>query len=318
MRAYRSADSSPSGGSGYAAVRRRTISRTSKGVTAVEASCVLGRYGCPMASDVTESLRVAPGGPADLAKRDPGDRLGLTDKEAGLAHLAELVTRIGGLQYRPAAEGRRSLLLVLQGLDASGKDGTVRHILTGVSPQAWRIVSFKQPTLTELAHDYLWRVHAACPARGEVGIFNRSHYEDVVAARVRKLVPDHVWRKRYRHIREFERLLTDEGTAVVKVFLHISRDEQGKRLQERLDDPEKAWKFQRSDLDDRALWTDYQGAFDDALRETSTDWAPWHVVPADHKWVRNIAVAQLLVDALETLDPKLPDPDPGLADVRVT
>jgi PPK2 family polyphosphate:nucleotide phosphotransferase len=263
-------------------------------------------------------LCVSPGHPADLAARDPGDRLGLGDKSNNLEKLDKLIERVGVLHNRLWAEDERSLLLVLQGLDASGKDGTIKHVLTGVNPQGCRVVSFKAPTAAELAHDYLWRVHAACPTRGEVGIFNRSHYEDVVAARVRKLVPDHVWHKRYRHIREFERLLTDEGTTLVKVFLHISRDEQRKRLQERLDDPEKAWKFQRSDLDDRALWTEYQEAYDDVLRETSTEWAPWHVVPADHKWVRNVAVAQLLIDALEALDPKLPDPDPGLADLRIT
>jgi PPK2 family polyphosphate:nucleotide phosphotransferase len=263
-------------------------------------------------------LRVSPGHPADLAARDPGDRLGLGAKNENVEQLNELILRLGVLHNRLWAEAKRSLLLVLQGLDASGKDGTIKHVLTGINPQGCRIVSFKAPTAEELAHDYLWRVHAECPLRGEVGIFNRSHYEDVVAVRVRKLVPDHVWHKRYRHIREFERLLTDEGTTLVKVFLHISPDEQAKRLQERLDDPEKAWKFQRSDLDTRALWTEYQEAYDDALRETSTDWAPWHVVPADHKWVRNIAVAQLLIDALEALDPKLPDPDPGLADVRIT
>jgi PPK2 family polyphosphate:nucleotide phosphotransferase len=264
------------------------------------------------------SLCVSPGQRAHLAARDPGDRLGLGGKRESVEPLNELIAGLGRLHNRLWAEAERSLLLVLQGLDASGKDGTIKHVLTGVNPQGCRIVSFKQPTEQELAHDYLRRVHAACPARGEVGIFNRSHYEDVVAARVRKLVPETVWHKRYRHIREFERLLTDEGTTLVKVFLHISRDEQGRRLQERLDDPEKSWKFQRSDLDDRALWTDYQEAYDDVLAETSTDWAPWHVVPADHKWVRNVAVAQILVDTLERLDPKLPEPDPALEDVRIS
>jgi PPK2 family polyphosphate:nucleotide phosphotransferase len=263
-------------------------------------------------------LRVSPGEQAGLADRDPGARLGLGDKHDNDAMLAELIARLGVLHNRLWAEAERSLLLVLQGLDASGKDGTIKHVLTGINPQGCRIVSFKAPTPAELAHDYLWRVHAVCPVRGEIGIFNRSHYEDVVAVRVRKLAPEHVWRKRYRHIREFERLLTDEGTTLVKVFLHVSRDEQGKRLQERLDDPEKVWKFQRGDLDDRALWAEYQEAYEDLLTETSTEWAPWNVVPADHKWVRNLAVAQLLVAELEALDPKLPEPDPGLADVQLT
>ncbi len=261
---------------------------------------------------------MSPGQPAELAARDPGDRLGLGHKQDAAATLDQLIARLAVLHNRLWAEATRSLLLVLQGLDASGKDGTIKHVLTGINPQGCRVVSFKAPSPSELAHDYLWRVHAACPERGEIGIFNRSHYEDVVAVRVRKLAPEHVWQARYQHIRAFERMLTDEGTTVVKVFLHVSSDEQRKRLQERLDDPEKAWKFRRSDLDDRALWPEYQQAYEDVLTETSTEWAPWHVVPADHRWVRNVAVAQLLVDALEALDPKLPDPDPGLADVRIS
>jgi len=271
-----------------------------------------------MSHDVTEALHVTPGGPADLAKRDPGDRLGLTDKEAGLERLAELVTRIGALQYRLAAEGRRSLLLVLQGLDAAGKDGTVRHILTGVSPQSWRIVSFKRPTLTELSHDYLWRVHAACPARGEVGIFNRSHYEDLVTARVRGLAPASVLKKRPRQVREFERMLTEEGTAVVKVFLHVSADAQRERLQERLTDPEKAWKFSAADIQDRALRSAYLDAYEKIISETATTFAPWYVVPADHNWIRNLAVAELLAHALQKLDPQLPPADPTVASLRIT
>jgi PPK2 family polyphosphate:nucleotide phosphotransferase len=278
----------------------------------------LKSYGFPMTHDVTGNLHVAPGEPADLAKRDPGDRLGLTDKEAGLEHLAELVTRIGALQYRLAAEGRRSLLLVLQGLDASGKDGTVRHILTGVSPQSWRIVSFKQPTLTELSHDYLWRVHAACPARGEVGIFNRSHYEDLVTAHVRGLAPASVLKKRPRQVREFERMLTEEGTAIVKVFLNVSADEQRERLQERLTDPEKAWKFSAADIQDRALRSAYLDAYEKIISETSTTFAPWYVVPADHNWIRNLAVAELLAHALQKLDPQLPPADPTVASLRIT
>jgi PPK2 family polyphosphate:nucleotide phosphotransferase len=173
------------------------------------------------------------------------------------------------------------------------------------------VVSFREPAGSELAHDDLWRVHAVCPTRGELGIFNRSHYEDVSAARVRGLVPTHVWKRRFEHIRGFERMLVDEGTEVIKVFLHVSRDEQLVRLKERLDDPEKRWKFRRGDLDDRRLWDQFMEAYEHAIRETSTDWAPWYVVPADHNWVRNLAVAELLVSALERLDPKLPEPDPG-------
>ena len=269
-------------------------------------------------AELIAKLRVAPGRAADLAKRDPGDRLGLTDKESGSVRFAELVAELGVLHNRLWAEGRRSLLLVLQGLDASGKDGTISHVFTGVNPQGCSVHSFKAPAGAELDHDYLWRIHAACPARGEIGIFNRSHYEDVATVSVNGLVPKSIWRRRPEHIREFERMLTDEGTTLVKVFLNVSRDEQRKRLQERLDNPEKAWKFRREDLDSRAHWDDYMSAYDDVLTETSTDWAPWYVVPADHNWVRNLAVAELLVDALQAIDPQLPPADPQLKSIRIT
>jgi PPK2 family polyphosphate:nucleotide phosphotransferase len=268
-------------------------------------------------AELVAQHRVAPGLPAALTSRDPGDRLGLADKQAGSTRLAELVTELGLLHNRLWAESRRSLLLVLQGLDASGKDGTISHVFAGVNPQGCSVHSFKAPAGTELAHDYLWRIHAACPAHGEIAIFNRSHYEDVATVRVDELAPKSVWKRRPEHIREFERMLTDEGTTLVKVFLNVSRDEQRKRLQERLDNPEKAWKFRREDLDSRAHWDDYISAYEDLLTETSTDWAPWHVVPADHNWVRNLVVAELLVDALRALDPQLPAADPELKSVRI-
>ena len=268
-------------------------------------------------SGILEALLIEPGKRADLAGRDTGWRLGLDGKQRGLARLAELTVRIGELHDRLWAEATRSVLLILQGLDAAGKDGTLKHVLTGLNPQGCRVVAFKEPTTTELAHDYLWRVHAACPARGELGVFNRSHYEDVAAARVRGLAPRHTWRRRYRQIREFERLLTEEGTTVVKVFLHVSKEEQARRLQERLDNPAKSWKFRRSDLADRARWDDYITAYDDAISATTTKWAPWYVVPADHNWARNLAVAELLARTLEALDPQLPPPEPGLSELEI-
>jgi PPK2 family polyphosphate:nucleotide phosphotransferase len=270
-----------------------------------------------MGRDYLQGFRVEPGTPPRLDHRDPGVRAGAADKQAGVERLAEQVDRLADLHNRLYAEGTRAVLLVLQGMDTSGKDGTIRHVLTGVNPQGCHIVSFKEPSATELAHDYLWRIHAQCPARGEIGIFNRSHYEDVIAVRVRKLAPEKVWRRRYEQIRTFERMLVDEGTTVIKVFLHVSRDEQRARLQARLDDPEKRWKFRAGDLDDRKLWDDFQAAYEDALRETSTDWAPWYVVPADHNWVRNLAVAELLADTLERLDPQFPEPDPGVEDTAL-
>ncbi len=254
-------------------------------------------------------LRIEAGTRPHLDRRDPGARLGAAGKEEALAVLSETIERLSVLHNRLWAEGSRSLLLVLQGLDASGKDGTIRHVLTGLNPQGCQVVSFKEPTTTELAHDYLWRVHAACPARGELAIFNRSHYEDLVAVRVRGLAPEHVWGRRYRHVREFERLLVDEGTTIVKVLLHVSPDAQRKRLQERVDDPEKRWKFRAGDLEDRARFDEFLAAYEDALAETSTEWAPWYVVPADHNWVRNLLVGRLLVVALERLDPQLPPAD---------
>jgi PPK2 family polyphosphate:nucleotide phosphotransferase len=266
---------------------------------------------------VIEALRVEPGTPARLTERDPGDMLGL-DKQRAKELLGELTERLDKLQRRLYAESARSLLLVLQGLDASGKDGVIRSAFRGLSPQGCRVVAFRAPHAGELAHDYLWRVHAALPARGEIGIFNRSHYEDVVTVRMRGLAPEEVWRRRTGHIREWERMLTDEGTTIVKVFLHVSKEEQRERLQERIDDPEKRWKFQLQDLEVRERYDEWVAAYDEALTETSTEWAPWHVVPADRNWLKALVVAELLVDALERMDPKLPEPEPGIEELVVS
>ena len=263
-----------------------------------------------------EHLRVEPGSAAKISDRDPGDTLGL-DKAAGKKRLEKVGERLDVLQHRLYAEGKRGLLLVLQGLDASGKDGVLRSVFQQVSPQGLRVVPFRVPTTTELAHDYLWRVHAQLPARGEIVVFNRSHYEDVVAVRMHHLAPEEVWKRRPGHIREWERMLADEGTSIVKVFLNVSKEEQRKRLQERVDDPEKRWKFRRDDLDVRKHFDEYIAAYEDALSETSTEWAPWYVVPADHNWVKALAVAQLLVDELERMDPELPAPEPGIDGVVV-
>ena len=265
-----------------------------------------------------ESTRVAPGAAAALASRDTADRLGLAGKPEAAERHRELLARLQMLQNRLWAEQRRSLLLVLQGMDASGKDGTIRTVLSGVNPQGCRVTAFKAPVGRDAAHDFLWRVHEVCPAHGEMGIFNRSHYEDVIAVRVRTLAPESVWRPRFRHIREFERMLYDEGTTIVKVFLHISKEEQRRRLQRRVDDPERSWKFRTADLDDRAMWDQYDEAYEEALTETSTTWAPWHVVPGDRKWVRTVAVSELVVHALERMDLKLPDPEPGIDGIVVS
>ncbi len=258
------------------------------------------------------AIRITPGTKPRLAARDARDDLGLQDKERAHARLDELRGKLEKLQQRLYAEGRRSVLLVLQGLDASGKDGVIRTVFEGLNPQSCRVASFRAPTSSELAHDYLWRISAVLPARGEIGIFNRSHYEDVVAVRMLELVPEKVWKRRPRHIVEWERMLVDEGTTVVKVFLNVSKEEQRVRMQERIDDPEKRWKFRKADLEVRRRFEDYVAAYEDVIERTSSEHAPWFVVPADRNWVKATAVAELLVGALERLDPRLPKPEEGL------
>ena len=260
-----------------------------------------------MARAELEQLRVSPGEPVRLAERDPRDKLGL-EKAAGKEETKKLRDRIDELQYLLYAETRHAVLLILQGIDASGKDGTIRRVFDGVNPQGVHVVSFKAPVGAELEHDYLWRIHAALPPRGAIGVFNRSHYEDIVTVDVLGLFPKAVWKRRSGHIRGFERMLADEGTTTVKVFLNVSRDEQRKRLQERIDDPRKRWKFRPEDLEVSERYDDYIAAYEAAITDTSTDWAPWHVVPADRNWVKAYATASLLCDALERLNPKLPQP----------
>ena len=262
--------------------------------------------------DLVAGLRVEPGDAADLAKRNPADRLGLREKTEGQERAHAILEVLDDLHNRLWAEARRSVVLVLQGMDAAGKDGTIRRVLTGLNPQGCSVVNFKEPTTTDFAHDYLWRIHAVTPARGILGVWNRSHYEDVVTARCIGAIDEKQCRRRYRHIRGFERMLHDEGCSVVKIFLHISKDEQRARLQARIDDPEKNWKFRHSDVEARTHWDEYQQQYEEALTATSTGWAPWYVIPGDHKWVRDVAVAALLVQVLGELDPQIPDPEPGL------
>jgi PPK2 family polyphosphate:nucleotide phosphotransferase len=261
---------------------------------------------------VIEALRVAPGSPPGIGRRDPRDDLGLESKDAAKDLLDDLTDRLSQLQERLFAESERSVLLILQGLDASGKDGVIRSVFTGVNPQGVRVTSFRAPTETERAHDYLWRVHAALPLRGTIGVFNRSHYEDVVAVRMQHLAPVETWSRRPGHIREWERMLVEEGTTIVKVFLNVSKDEQRGRLQERVDDPAKRWKFHKADLVVRERFDEFVAAWEEVIEQTSTEWAPWHVVPADRNWVKSTAVASLLVYTIEQLDPQMPDADPGL------
>jgi PPK2 family polyphosphate:nucleotide phosphotransferase len=232
--------------------------------------------------------------------------------------IAGLNERLGVAQELLAASGRRALLVVLQGRDTAGKDGTIRNVFSACNPQGCRVTAFAAPSALELSHDYLWRVHAAAPPRGFIGIFNRSHYEDVLAARVRGIAPEAVWSRRFRHIAEFERMLVDEGTAVLKFFLHVSKAEQARRLRKRLEKPEKNWKFDAKDLEDRLRWNAYTLAYQDAFRATSTAWAPWYVVPADDKKTRNYFVADVIVRALEGMDLRPPELPPEKLDALRT
>jgi PPK2 family polyphosphate:nucleotide phosphotransferase len=230
--------------------------------------------------------------------------------------LERLTGRMDRLQRALSAEGTRALLVILQGRDASGKDGTIRQVFGALDPLGLRATSFKAPTAAELKHDYLWRIHQATPPRGTIGVFNRSHYEDVLVVRVRRLVPEAVWRPRYEQINLFERILLENGTVILKLVLHISREEQRRRLLARLDDPEKHWKFDAGDLKERELWDEYTAAYREALERTSTAAAPWYVVPADEKRVRDVLVARLVTETLERMDPRYPGPPPEFERLR--
>lgn len=241
----------------------------------------------------------------DLDDHDPRETFGW-EKDQAKDDFETEIEEVAALQRRFFAAEDTAMLVVLQAMDAGGKDGTIRSVLTGVNPAGIEVSAFGVPTDEERAHDYLWRVHAHTPPKGMIGVFNRSHYEDVLVVRVKGFAPEKVWRRRYGHIRDFERLLVDEGTHVVKLFLNVSKEEQQERLQDRVDDPDERWKFRMGDLDDRALWDDYRAAFRDAIRETTADDTPWYVVPADRKWVRNLVVAKILRHHLEHIDPQYP------------
>jgi PPK2 family polyphosphate:nucleotide phosphotransferase len=256
-------------------------------------------------ADLRSRLRVEPGTRARLSKLDPAATHGLV-KDSAAGATARQLARLADLQDRLWAEAKRSVLVVLQGIDAAGKDGTINKVMEAFNPQGCPVTSFKVPSAEELAHDYLWRVHRQVPRKGEIGIFNRSHYEDVLVVRVHELVPKAVWSKRYEQINAFERMLSESGTTIVKFFLSIDRDEQRERFQARYDDPTKRWKFSMGDLEERKLWDRYQAAFDEALTRTSTAWAPWYVIPANRKWFRDLAVATILADTLAGLKPAYP------------
>ncbi len=260
--------------------------------------------------------RVKPGGKLSLKQYDPDDTGDYQKNDQGKgkakAETAKLIARLDGLQERLDANASRSVLIVLQGMDTSGKDGTIKSVMSGVNPQGCKVVAFKAPSKDELAHDFLWRVHREVPPKGYIGIFNRSHYEDVLITRVHGWVSDTVVKRRFNQVKVFEELLTASGTVVLKFFLHISREEQKERLEARIADPEKRWKWNSGDLEERKLWSEYRKAFEDVMSATSTEQAPWYIVPANRKWYRNLVVADRIVDTLESLKLKTPPAPEGV------
>jgi len=265
----------------------------------------------------SEKLAVRPGTKVKLADWDPDGTFGYK-KGSKLERLtAKTIARLDDLQNLLWADKQHALLVVLQSPDAGGKDGTIRHVMSGMSPQGCRVTAFRPPTPQELAHDFLWRVHAVVPAKGEVGIFNRSHYEDVLVVRVRGLAPRSVWSRRYDEINGFERLLAENGVAILKFFLHISKDEQKERFAERIEDRTKQWKLAESDLEDREHWTQYVKAYEEALSRCSTAAAPWFIIPANKKWFRNLAVSSIMVETLERMKLKFPKPSFDFSKIRL-
>lgn len=266
--------------------------------------------------DPTSHARVDPE-KFNLRAFNPRSKMGAGKRSDTEAQTEKNLEAISDLQYRLYAENKQALLVVLQGIDAAGKDGTIRKVYSVLNPQGTRVRSFKVPTERERAHDYLWRIHKNVPHHGEIGIFNRSHYEDVLVVRVKELVPESVWRARYEQINQFEALLHSSGTRVLKFFLYIDADEQKSRFQARLDDPEKQWKFSKADIEERKDWDKYIDAFQDALVNCSTDIAPWHVIPGNRKWVRNWVVSEITRRTLEDMNPQIPPPQKGISNIKL-
>ena len=267
----------------------------------------------------TGRYTVDPGEQVRLDKLDPGDTIGFTGKsEAEQLESKKLNEKLREFQEKLYAQHQQKVLVILQAMDTGGKDGVIHRVFEGVNPQGVRVAHFAEPTSDEAAHDFLWRVHKQVPGKGEMVIFNRSHYEGVLVERVHKIVPVDVWQRRYGQINDFERLLSEEGTRILKFYLHISKDEQKKRLQDRLDDHTKEWKFSINDLPERKLWDEYMEAYEDALSKTSTKWAPWYVIPANHKWYRDLVVSQILVKTLDKMDLHYPKADEKASHITIS
>jgi PPK2 family polyphosphate:nucleotide phosphotransferase len=266
--------------------------------------------------DYRKKFAAAPGAKVRLSKIDASFRGKHENHEKAARKIQQHVERMGELQYLLYADGDKSLLVILQALDAAGKDGVIRHVFSGMNPQGTSVFGFKQPSKNEAAHDFLWRAHLRTPGKGEVVIFNRSYYEDVLVVRVHKLVGHSVWSKRYDRINDFETMLSSNGTTILKFFLHISPEEQLSRFKQRLDDPSRHWKISESDYSERELWSQYMEAYEDAIAMTSTKRAPWYIIPANHKWFRNLAVSRIIVDTMEEMGLKLPPTRVDIADIR--
>jgi PPK2 family polyphosphate:nucleotide phosphotransferase len=266
--------------------------------------------------DLAKRCVVEPGKKFRLKDRDPDETFGMK-RDKG-AELEKTLGRLTELQHLLYADKRYALLIVLQALDAGGKDGTIRHVMSGVNPQGCDVTSFKAPTGQERSHDFLWRIHRAVPSKGNIGIFNRSHYEDVLVVRVHNLVPKEVWRKRFHQINDFERMLTENGVTILKFFLHISKEEQKRRFEQRMEDPARNWKLSLPDFEERKHWESYSEAYEHAIERCSTPWAPWYVIPSDRKWLRNHLVAELVVRALDEMKLKYPPPTVDVSKVVLT
>ena len=262
--------------------------------------------------------RVKPGTEVDLSAWDPADKRAFDgSKSEGEKEVLKLNKRLEALQEVLYGESRHKVLIVLQAMDTGGKDGVIRRVFEGVNPQGVKVASFKGPSAEEMGHDYLWRIHKQTPGKGQMVIFNRSHYEDVLVVRVHNFVPEEVWRRRYQQINDFERMLAEEGTTILKFYLHIDMDEQKERLQDRLKEPDKRWKFSSSDAKERALWKEYMEAYEEMLSKTSTEWAPWYIVPANRKWYRDLVIGTAMVETLEGLEMEYPQPEAGLDDIVI-
>jgi PPK2 family polyphosphate:nucleotide phosphotransferase len=264
----------------------------------------------------SKKFRVEEGSKVKLDEIDPSFKGEHKDKAAAQGELEKHAQRLGELQYLMYAENKRSLLIILQALDAAGKDGTINHVLASMNPQGCRVYGFKTPSAEEQAHDYLWRIHNAAPRKGYVAVFNRSHYEDVLVVRVHNLVPKEVWSKRYDEINAFEKQLVDNGTHIIKFYLHIDEEEQLARFKQRIDDPNRHWKISEVDYKEREYWQDYQKAYEEAISKCSTKHAPWYIIPSNHKWFRNLAVSQIIVNTLESLNMKFPAPTVNIEDIK--